>query len=124
MPPRATLALAHWEAIWLGIGPAVFQARSGGLTRALPPDHTERQGPDQQDPVLVSPIWVLPASPLEALPLPRISLGFSRGFPSSQLAVRDLGYWVALSGLKPPNLASLDGQAFALALAGELRAGL
>jgi len=86
------------------------------------PDHPEGEGLTSRSSAGSADL-VLPARPLEACPLPRISLLFS-GFPCSQLGGPEPGLLGSPCWLKAADLASLDGSAFALALAGELRAGL
>jgi len=85
------------------------------------PDHPEGEGLTSRSSAGSADL-VLPASPLEACPLPQ-DLSAFLGVSLQASWRSDLGYWVALLA-EAADLASLDGQAFALALAGELRAGL
>ncbi|APD48953.1 PhzF family phenazine biosynthesis isomerase [Synechococcus sp. CS-602] len=116
----ATLALAHWKRLARGSA-SCFQTRSGGLTVRCHPDHPEGEGLTSRSSAGSADL-VLPASPLEACPLPQ-DLSAFLGVSLQASWRSDLGYWVALLA-EAADLASLDGQAFALALAGELRAGL
>jgi len=122
----ATLAahLGRWPtgSDWPGIG-QLFSDPQWRLTVRLPPRPPRGRGPDQQIQCWFRRILVLAASPLEALPLaPGSSLLFSGFSLQASWRVRTMGYWVAC-WLKPPT-SRAGWPAFALALAGELRAGL
>jgi len=88
----------------------VFQTRSGGPDGAFATRPPRGRGPDQQIQCWFADL-VFACNRPGGLPLPQESLLLFSGFPlQAQLAVRP-GLLGRPAGLKPADLASLDGRA-------------